>query len=184
MPIHSQAIPCSSPQGHRKITRRLFTKLKHTQADDFPIPNPTIFEIKFYLRNNPDCRTIFVESNNTPVHNYPFILLDCLPRFISSQLEAQNITDDYRQSVQLSTVLVVLSEYLVINPIRTASIPTLFSWREIDRRRTFYLFAYLSHRMEGHTYTPAELLGLRPSSASKTSHEVLEKLKSDPEFSK
>ncbi|KAI8944645.1 hypothetical protein F4801DRAFT_585199 [Xylaria longipes] len=181
MPI-KYATPFSSPQGHRKIIRKLYTKLKHTQADDVPIPNPTVLEIKFYLKTNRRCRSIFVKNDTALPYHPPVISLDHVPRFITSQLEAQRIADIHRQSVQLSAVLAVLSEYLAADPIQTASIPTLFFWRDINQQRTFYLFAYLNHSMEARTYTAAELLGLRRSQTSETSHGVLAKLKADPEF--
>ncbi|KAH8163179.1 hypothetical protein CIB48_g5084 [Xylaria polymorpha] len=181
MPI-KYATPFSSPQGRRKIIRKLYTKLKHTQADDVPIPNPTVLEIKFYLKTNRRCRSIFVKNDTALSHHPPIISLEHIPRFITSQLEAQRIADIYRQSVQLSTVLAVLSEYLATDPIQTASVPTLFFWRDISQRRTFYLFAYLNHSMEARTYSAAELLGLRRSQTSETSHNVLAKLKADPEF--
>ncbi|KAI1748538.1 hypothetical protein F4782DRAFT_534370 [Xylaria castorea] len=181
MPI-KYATPFSSPQGHRKIIRKLYTKLKHTQADDVPIPNPTLLEIKFYLKTNRRCRSIFVENDTALSYHPPIISLEHVPRFITSQLEAQRIADIHRQSVQLSTVLAVLSEYLATDPIQTASVPTLFFWRDISQRRTFYLFAYLNHSMEARTYSAAELLGLRCSQTSETSHGVLAKLKDDPEF--
>ncbi|KAI0485419.1 hypothetical protein F4859DRAFT_511617 [Xylaria cf. heliscus] len=176
------ATPFSTPQGHRRIIRKLYTKLKHTQADDVPIPNPTVLEIKFYLKTNRRCRSIFVENDTTLSYHPPIVSLEHVPRFITSQLEAQRIADIHRQSVQLSTVLAVLSEYLAINPITTASIPTLFFWRDISQRRTFYLFAYLSHSMEARTYSAAELLGLRRSQTAETANGVLTKLKADPEF--
>ncbi|KAJ2980260.1 hypothetical protein NUW58_g6993 [Xylaria curta] len=175
-------VPFSSPQGRRKIIRKLYTKLKHTQADDVPIPNPTVLEIKFYLKTNRRCRTIFVDDNNTPLFDTPTVSLKHAPRFVTSQLEAQRIADQHRQSVQLSTILVVLSEYFAADPIQTASTPTLFFWRDTSQRRTFYLFAYLSHSMEARTYSAAELLGLRHSQTSETSHSVLAKLKADPDF--
>ncbi|KAI1737155.1 hypothetical protein F4680DRAFT_468357 [Xylaria scruposa] len=181
MPI-KYATPFSSPQGHRKIIRKLYTKLKHTQADDVPIPNPTVLEIKFYLKTSRRCRSIFVENDTAPSHHPPIISLEHVPRFITSQLEAQRIADIHRQSVQLSTVLAVLSEYLAADPIQSASVPTLFFWRDISQRRTFYLFAYLNHSMEARTYSAAELLGLRRSHTSETSCGVLAKLKADPEF--
>ncbi|KAK5631245.1 hypothetical protein RRF57_006959 [Xylaria bambusicola] len=175
-------IPYSSPQGRRKIIRKLLVKLKHIQADDFPIPNPTIFEIKFYLKANRRCCTVFVQNTDTLFYKLPPILLELAPRFITSQLEAQKIADKYRQSVQLSTVLAVLSEYIVADPIRTNSVPTLFFWYDTNKRRTFYLFAYLTHQMEPRTYSAAELLGLRRSQTSETCHSVLARLKADPEF--
>ncbi|GAW13210.1 hypothetical protein ANO14919_025900 [Xylariales sp. No.14919] len=181
MPI-KYAVPYSSPQGRRKITRKLLTKLKHIQADDVPIPNPTILEIKFYLKINRRCCTIFVKNSELHPYDTPIISPERIPCFVTSQLEAQKIADKFRQSVQLSAVLVILSEYIVADPITTNSAPTLFFWYDTSRRRTFYLFAYLSHRMEPRTYSAAELLGLRRSRASETSHSVLEKLKGDPEF--
>ncbi|KAI1293304.1 hypothetical protein F5Y03DRAFT_331146 [Xylaria venustula] len=181
MPIRS-AVPCSSPQGRRKIIRKLLVKLKHIQADDVPIPNPTILEIKFYLKTNRRCCTVLVENTEELPYSPPIIPTEFVPRFIASQLEAQKITDQHRQSVQLSTVLVVLSEYIVADPIQTNSAPTLFFWYDTNRQRTFYLFAYLHRQMEPRTYSSAELLGLRPSRKSETSHGVLAKLKAVPEF--
>ncbi|KAI1425560.1 hypothetical protein F5Y12DRAFT_360415 [Xylaria sp. FL1777] len=181
MPI-KYSIPYSSPQGRRKIIRKLLVKLKHFQADDVPIPNPTILEIKFYLKTNRRCCTVFVNNNNALSYNPPIIPLELVPRFITSQLEAQKIADQHRQSVQLSTILVVLSKYIVADPIQTDSAPTLFFWYDTNRRRTFYLFAYLNHQMEPRTYSAAELLGLRRSQTSEASHSVLAKLKADPEF--
>ncbi|KAI0402099.1 hypothetical protein F4802DRAFT_383638 [Xylaria palmicola] len=181
MPLR-YAIPFSSPQGRRKITRKLYTKLKHNQADDVPIPNPTVLEIKFYLKTHRRCRTIFVNNSDVPHRGFPIISLKHTSRFITSQLEAQRLTDKHRQSAQLSAILAVLSEYLAADPIQTVSTPTLFFWRNTDRRRTFYLFAYLSHPMEARTYSAAELQALRRSQASETSHCLLARLKSDPEF--
>ncbi|KAI0518249.1 hypothetical protein F5B22DRAFT_654131 [Xylaria bambusicola] len=181
MPIR-YAVPFSSPQGRRKIIRKLLVKLKHIQADDFPIPNPTIFEIKFYLKANRRCCTVFVQNTDALFYKLPLISLELVPRFITSQLEAQKIADKHRQSVQLSTVLAVLSEYIVADPIRTNSVPTLFFWYDTNKRRTFYLFAYLTHQMEPRTYSAAELLGLRRSQTSETCHSVLARLKADPEF--
>ncbi|KAI0205755.1 hypothetical protein F4808DRAFT_472389 [Astrocystis sublimbata] len=181
MPLMSP-VPCSSSQGRRKIIRKLYTKLKHFQADDAPIPNPTLLEIKFYLKTNHRCRSIFVD-NDTPFSSQPPATpSEHVSRFITSQLEAQRIADVDRQSVQLSTVLVVLSDYLATNPIQTASIPTLFFWRGTSQRRTFYLFAYLSQSMEARTYTAAELLSFRRSQSSDASSGMLAKLKADPEF--
>ncbi|KAI1354138.1 hypothetical protein F5Y01DRAFT_321815 [Xylaria sp. FL0043] len=181
MPLR-HAIPCSSPQGRRKIIRKLLVKLKHIQADDVPMPNPTILEIKFYLKANRRCCTVFIQDSNTLSCNPPIIPPELVPRFITSQLEAQKITDKHRQSVQLSTVLILLSEYIVADPIQTNSAPTLFFWYDTNRQRTLYLFAYLDHQMESRTYSAAELLGLRPPQVSETSHGVLAKLKADPEF--
>lgn len=175
-------VPYSSPQGRRKIIRKLLVKLKHIQADDFPIPNPTILEIKFYLKTNRRCCTVFVRDTDALFYNLPLIPLELVPRFITSQLEAQKIADKHRQSVQLSTVLIVLSEYIVADPIRDDSVPTLFFWYDHCRRRTFYLFAYLNHQMEPRTYSAAELLGLRRSQTTETCHGVLAKLQADPEF--
>ncbi|KAI0432858.1 hypothetical protein F5Y09DRAFT_352865 [Xylaria sp. FL1042] len=176
------AVPYSSPQGRRKAVRKLLVKLKHIQADDVPIPNPTILEIKFYLKTNRRCCTIFVQDSDTISLKPPIIPPELVPRFITSQLEAQKITDKHRQSVQLSTVLALLSAYIVADPIQANSAPTLFFWYDTSRRRTIYLFAYLSRQMEPRTYSAAELLGLRPSQTSETSHNVLARLKSDPEF--
>lgn len=181
MPI-KYPVQFSSPQGHRKITRKLFTRLKHTQADDVPLPNPSVLEIKFYLKTNRRCRTVFVKNDIAPSHNPPIVSLERAPRFITSQLEAQRIADKHRQSVQLATVLVVLFKYFVDDPIQTASVPTLFFWHDAGRRRTFYLFAYLNYPMEARTYSAAELLGLRCAQAPDTSHSVLARLKADPEF--
>ncbi|KAI1366134.1 hypothetical protein F5Y08DRAFT_352192 [Xylaria arbuscula] len=175
------AVPYSTPQGRRKIIRKLLVKLKHIQADDFPIPNPTILEIKFYLKTNRRCCTVFVQDSDPFTYNFP-IPLEFVPRFITSQLEAQRIADKHRQSVQLSTVLVVLSEYIVADPIRSNSVPTLFFWYDHNRRRTYYLFAYLKHQMEPRTYSAAELLGLRSSQTSENCHGVIAKLQADPEF--
>ncbi|KAI1130367.1 hypothetical protein F5Y10DRAFT_289582 [Nemania abortiva] len=171
----------SSPQGHRKITRKLYTKLKHAQAHDVPLPDPTTVEIKFYLKTNGRCRTISVKNDSAPPLYHPIVSLTHCPRFIASQLEAQKIADRHRQSVQLAAVLVALSKYFVADPIQTASVPTLFLWNDTGGRRTFCLFAYLNHSMETRTYSAAELLGLRRSQASETSHGLLAKLKEDPE---
>ncbi|KAI1118141.1 hypothetical protein F5Y14DRAFT_438937 [Nemania sp. NC0429] len=181
MPFKSP-VHFSSPQGHRKITRKLFTRLKHTQADDVPLPNPTVLEIKFYLKTNRRCRTVFVKNDTALSPEPPIVSLERVPQFITSQLEAQRIADKHRQSIQLSTVLVVLLEYFVDDPIQTASVPTLFFWHEAARRRTFYLFAYLNYPMEARTYSAAELLGLRCAQAPETSRGVLARLKADPEF--
>ncbi|KAI0974758.1 hypothetical protein F4678DRAFT_457870 [Xylaria arbuscula] len=181
MPIKS-AVPYSSPQGRRKIIRKLLVKLKHIQADDVPIPNPTILEIKFYLKTHRRCCTVFVENTEELPYSPPIIPPEFVPRFIASQLEAQKITDHHRQSVQLCTVLVLLSEYIVADPIQINSAPTLFFWYDTNRQRTFYLFAYLNRQMEPRTYSSAELLGLRPSRTSETSHGVRAKLKTVPEF--
>ncbi|KAI0910224.1 hypothetical protein F4823DRAFT_562129 [Ustulina deusta] len=181
MPI-KYAVPCSSPQGRRKIIRKLLVKLKHIQADDVPIPNPTILEIKFYLKTNRRCCAVPVKNDVALPYDLPIISSALVPCFITSQLEAQKIADKHRQSVQLSAILVVLSEYIVADPIQTDSAPTLFFWYDTNRRRTFYLFAYLNRQMEPRTYSAAELLGLRRSQTSETSHGVLAKLKADPEF--
>ncbi|KAF2965425.1 hypothetical protein GQX73_g8124 [Xylaria multiplex] len=181
MPL-KYAVPFSSPQGRRKITRKLLTKLKHIQADDVPIPNPTILEIKFYLKTNRRCCTVFIKDTDALPYDPSTLSLDHIPRFITSQLEAQRIADKLRQSVQLSTVLVFLSEYIVADPIKTNSAPTLFLWYDNSRRRSFCLFAYLNRQMEPRTYSAAELLGLRRSRTSETPHGVLAKLKADPEF--
>jgi len=181
MPIQAPT-PLSSPQGRRRRLRRLFTKLKHNQADDVPIPNPTIFEIKFYLKTSRRCHRVFVADEGDPSQNVPIIISELIPNFISSQLDAQRIADQDRQSVQLSTVLVFLSRHFAINPIRYASSPTLFCWRDTDHRRTFCVFAYLNCRMDSRTYSATELLSLRGSNGSDTSPDLLTKLKSDPEI--
>jgi hypothetical protein len=183
MPIQ-YPVRFSSPQGYRKITRKTYTRLKHAQASDVPLPNPTILEIKFYLKPSSRCHNVSIKNDNTLSLIHPVISLEHFPQFITSQLEAQKITDNYRQSVQLATVLFVVSRYFVVDPIHTASIPTLFSWHETDRRRTLYLFAYLNHPMEARTYSAAELLGLRQSQTSETSNGFLAKLKADPECGK
>ncbi|GAP88986.2 hypothetical protein SAMD00023353_3400670 [Rosellinia necatrix] len=85
-------------------------------------------------------------------------------------------------SWKLFTVLVVLREYLVTDPTKTPSIPTLFFWHDTDRRRTFYLFAYMDHPMEARTYSAAELLDLRRSDGCDALREVKEKLEADPEY--
>lgn len=181
MPI-KYPVQCSSPQGHRKITRKLFTRLKHTQADDVPLPNPTVLEIKFYLKTNRHCHTVFVRNDTASSYDPPVVPLEHAPKFITSQLEAQRIADKHRQSVQLATVLVVLFEYFVDNPIQTDSVPTLFFWHDAGRRRTFYLFAYLNYPMEARTYSAAELLSLRRAQAPDTSQSILARLKANPEF--
>ncbi|KAI2631728.1 hypothetical protein GGS21DRAFT_544427 [Xylaria nigripes] len=181
MPL-SAAIPCSSPLGQRRIIRKLYEKLKHFQADDVPIPNPTVLEIKFYLKTNRRCYTIFIEKNDNIPHFHPVVSIECIPRFIASQLEAQRIADQLGQSVQLSTVLGLLIGHLVIDPVRIASVPTLFFWHDTQRRRTFCIFAYLARTMESRTYSVAELLNLRRSRSSETSHGLPAKVKEDPEF--
>ncbi|KAI1151768.1 hypothetical protein F4825DRAFT_476762 [Nemania diffusa] len=181
MPIH-YPVRFSTPQGHKKIIRKTYSRLRHAQANNVPLTNPTIHEIKFYLKTNNRCRKVSIDNDNTISLSTPIVSLDNFSRFITSQLEAQKITDNYRQSVQLATVLVLLSRHFVANPSQTASIPTLFSWHETDRRRTLYLFAYLDHPMEARTYSAAELLGLRQSQVSETSDGLLARLKTDPEF--
>ncbi|KAI1438612.1 hypothetical protein GGR50DRAFT_703809 [Xylaria sp. CBS 124048] len=172
----------STPQGQRKITRRLYTKLKHFQADDMPIPNPTLLEIKFYLRTNRRCCQIIVKGNDAIYLPCPIVLREYIPRFIDSQLESQRIADEHTQSIQLSTILWHLLRYLVGDPITVISVPTLFLWHDTERRRTFCLFAYLSCEMESRTYTVNELLSLRRSQVSETSHGLSAKLKEDPEL--
>ncbi|KAI0101883.1 hypothetical protein GGR51DRAFT_574490 [Nemania sp. FL0031] len=171
----------SSAQGHRKITRRLYTKLKHAQAHDAPLPDPTIVEIKFYLKTSGRCRTVSIKDDDAFPAHQPTVSLAPYPQFITSQLEAQKIADQHRQSVQLAAVLLVLSEYFVANPTQTTSVPTLFLWNSTGSRRTFCLFAYLNNSMETRTYSAAELLGLRRSQTSEASHGLLAKLKADPE---
>ncbi|KAI1820565.1 hypothetical protein F4861DRAFT_545453 [Xylaria intraflava] len=172
----------SSPQGRRKSIRKLYTKLRHCQADDVPIPNPTVMEIKFLLKTHGRCYKIFVESNDAPSKPPPLVSVEDLPRFIYSQLEAQRIADDDTQSAQLSTVLGILLRRLVVNPVRSNSVPTLFFWHDSGRQRTFCLFAYLTRKMDSRTYSVAELLSLRRSRTSEMSHGLPAKLKEDPEL--
>ncbi|KAI8631006.1 hypothetical protein F5Y19DRAFT_463805 [Xylariaceae sp. FL1651] len=174
--------PFSSAQGRRKHIKKLYNRLKHSQADDVPLPSPTVLEIKFYLRNHRRCHNVYIDSGNVLPPTSPNILLERIPRFIASQLEAQQITDTPRHSVQLSIVLVILSDYLATDPTKIASVPTLLLWHGPERRRTFYLFAYLVDTMESRTYSTAQLLSLRAPKTSETAQSLLMKLKLDPEI--
>ncbi|KAI1173190.1 hypothetical protein F4777DRAFT_600832 [Nemania sp. FL0916] len=165
----------SSAQGQRIITHRLFKKLKYIQAEDSPIPNPTVLEIKFYLKPSRLCRKVFIEKDNC---SGLVVSLEHFPLFITSQLETQRIADEDKQSVQLATVLVVLSEHFVADPVQFLSVPTLFFWRDTGRQRTCCLFAYLDEEMEARScYTAGQLLAHRHPEACRTSVEVLAKLK-------
>lgn len=177
----------ASPQSRRKITKKLVSKLKHLQACDVPLPNPTILEVKFYIRHDLHYSKIHVKGDDLPLQtpiSIVFDSLDRIPCFIASQLEAQRLTDTNRQSVQLSAILVFLHEYLATDTTKTSSNPTVFVWHDTKRRRTFCLFAHITRKMEPRHYTVAELLSFRPSRASETAHDLLTKLKSDPEIGK
>ncbi|KAI1817101.1 hypothetical protein GGS20DRAFT_575022 [Poronia punctata] len=175
-------VPFSSPQGRKKILRRLYTKLKHNQTDDVPIPNHTILEIKFYLKTNRRCRKVFVTRGGSATEKFPAAFPQHLPNFITSQLEAQRLTNYDRQSAQLPAVLVFISGFLARNPLRDVSTPTLFFWACRRQKRTFCVFAYMTRKMDNRTYTAAELLSLRGSQGSNKAHGLLTKLKTDPDI--
>ncbi|CAJ2511795.1 Uu.00g074200.m01.CDS01 [Anthostomella pinea] len=164
----------------KKIIKNLYSKLKESQADDAPLPSPTLVEIKFYLKRHKRCRQIWLENDPEPLDPLALPSQD-IPQFILSQLQAQNIADKPRHSVQISTILAVLSEDLARTPTEGRPVPTLFLWHSSggDKRRTYCIFAHLTRSMESRTYSAEELLELRSSENHQT---LLKMLKVNPEI--
>ncbi|KAI1083782.1 hypothetical protein F5B20DRAFT_525398 [Whalleya microplaca] len=166
--------------NHKRITKHLYSKLKHGQEDDAPVTAPTLTEIKFYLKNHRHCSQIIVEGDPDSDDVLAELPSD-IPRFILSQLEAQKIADIARTSPQISAVLLVICENLAHTPTQTEAFPTVFLCNSPDQHRTYCVFAYLNHHMASRTYCVKELLELRDPENSPS---LLKKLKANQEISK
>ncbi|RYP55789.1 hypothetical protein DL771_012380 [Monosporascus sp. 5C6A] len=162
----------------KKITKKLYKQLGQNQAHDTPIPAPTQFGIKFYLKNHRHVNQIVIE-NDPDSQDFSAEPPAMLSKFILSQLEAQKIANVSRPSNELLAVLVVTSEFLAKDPLEPPSYPTLFVWHSSYNHRTYCLFAYLTCPMESRIYSASELLELRGSHSPDT---VLDKLKLNPDI--
>ncbi|KAL8413084.1 hypothetical protein RB596_009584 [Gaeumannomyces avenae] len=163
----------------RKKGKKLLAQLFELQKDDVDITIPTFISIKFYLKDKPRCNNVQVSpSGDEP--SLGIIDRAHLPRFILSQLEAQGISDEHTETVQLYPVLSFILLSLPARPLKkTACFPTLFCWHCCHTRRTRLLFGYLDVDMPPRSYTPAELLALR---ASRSIEGILTAGRNDPEL--
>lgn len=166
---------------HKKAVKKLCKLLERGQADDFPIPAPTVLSIKFYLRNHRRTSHISVECDPIPEEFSEAAPPECSSKFIMSQLEAQKIANMSRSSSQVRAVLAITSRFLDKHPLERPSYPTLFTWHSQSNHRTYCLFAYLTHSMETRVYTASELLKLRSSHSSDS---VLDSVKSNSDLGK
>ncbi|KAK8086360.1 hypothetical protein PG994_001334 [Apiospora phragmitis] len=144
----------------RTIIKKLYKRLRTNQAEDDCLTAFQFVEIKFYLKHHRRCRHIIIK-NDLPHDYLACFLPDNLPTFILSQLEAQRlVTDDSRLSVQVWSAIQIISACFSSNPSHTRSYPTLFHWRSSNKRRSYYLFSYLTRKM-ARKYKTGELLDLR-----------------------
>ncbi|KAI1330563.1 hypothetical protein F5Y16DRAFT_424985 [Xylariaceae sp. FL0255] len=171
-------------RGRYKRTQRLIKRLKLGQEDDVPVPNPTIPELKSYLRYNPLITHVFIKLTQEDDVSafrraFPPISSDRIPRFIASQLASQRINANAVQHVlQVSALLAIVSEYLARDPT-DKSYPTLFIWTSPDGHRSYCVFTHLTLKMESRSYSVSELIKLR---GTQDAQNLLSKLKSDPEI--
>jgi hypothetical protein len=154
------------------------------QARDLPLSACKTLEIRHQLKYHHQAKQIFItdfpnltEINKLHIDPPP----EPIPRFVSSQLKAQNIADLTTRSPQVSAILLVTSRFLARCPFEDAASATLFLWHSPDHRRTHCLFVYLVGAMPSRSYTVAELLELR---GPQNSHHLQNRLEMNPDLGK
>lgn len=159
----------------------LYSILKRAQENDCAVTTYQLTIAKFRLRYSNTISQIRIEpgaeldiSSIKPPKN--------TPRFLLSQLEAQELADLDSIPVPISAALLVSCEFLTKDFAGTDTPPflTLFQYYHPKHYRTYYLFAYHNRSMESRTYTVQELLQLRDT----ISHATLNKLKANHEVGK
>lgn len=167
--------------SRKRIIKRLYKQLRKQQADDVPIPAPSLVGIKFYIKNHSDVTQISIEddlpaksSSGQPPLAHP-------SKFILSQLEAQRIANITSPSNQVFAALVVTSKFLAEDPRGPLCYPTLLTWHNSQNHRTYCLFAYLTCPMEPRVYSASELLELRNAFSP---HDMLDTSKLNPDVGK
>lgn len=165
---HSPTRPDTPPTvpTRKRIIKGLYKQLKKGQTDDVPIPAPTLFGIKFYIRNHYHASQIFIEDDPPSQDYLGQPPLAHPSNFILSQLEAQKIANITSPPSQVFAALIVTSKFLAEDPLGSLSYPTLLTWHTSEKHRTYCLFAYLTCPMESRVYSVSELLGLRDAFSS------------------
>ncbi|KAK8039806.1 hypothetical protein PG993_008217 [Apiospora rasikravindrae] len=162
----------------RTLIKKLYQRLRTNQVEDDCLTAFQFVEIKFYLKNHKRCHHIVIR-NDLPLDYLACSLPDNLPKFISSQLEAQRlIADDHRLSVQVWSVIHTISGCFSRDPSHTRSYPTLFYWRSPNKQRSYYLFAYLTRAMTTRKYKASELLDLRDI---RPCQDILDRVQKNPD---
>ncbi|KAH8678041.1 hypothetical protein BX600DRAFT_493387 [Xylariales sp. PMI_506] len=148
----------------RKAAEKLHKKLRESQELDIPLTGPEFVQIKFGLKHNRRCTHVSVVDSNPVASDNSIILPSQLPEFLHSQIQAQKLTaDDFRPSSTVSIILQFATRHLADTPTQHSAFPTFLRWQQPNKRRCYYLLAYLADQMESRKYTTSELLELRGS---------------------
>lgn len=147
-----------------KRAKKLVQQLFELQNYDMELSGPLCLAVKHSLRGySRHCRVVEVMAGpetDTTIHADR----DAVPKFISSQLEAQRLTSQGASSALLLSPLVnYILSCIPALLTRDNAIATLFYWQSLTTHRTVCIFAFVDDTatMPSQTYTVEELFRLR-----------------------
>ncbi|KAH7146435.1 hypothetical protein EDB81DRAFT_934383 [Dactylonectria macrodidyma] len=147
----------------KKLGRKaksLLRWLKYCQLHCLSISSPILYLIKYTLRHKQKCRTVVLDYADDDEPLSPETDRISLPTFIYTQLQAQNITNDYVLVEQVQPLLRFVQSVLP-KPGHQGTHPTLFGYYCPEKHRTFWFFAFVEIKMGSRIYSARELLNLR-----------------------
>ncbi|KAK4224956.1 hypothetical protein QBC38DRAFT_531918, partial [Podospora fimiseda] len=147
--------------------KKVLKALSNLQDDDYIITAQTLIAAKHCLKYSSKCDLVVVTEPDS--HEYLMTYWaprHAIPRFFTSQLEAQRLTEIDSGLVKVTPLVSFLIVHASPPDWRDKDYPTLFTWYCKPKHRYFCLFAFLKHKMDRQTYTISELLAYRPNQAS------------------
>ena len=110
----------------RAHAKRLLRVFKEQQQYDYPVSATSVVAAKYLFQQSHRC--FFVEVKIGPGDEKERFILQysLLPKFITSQLDAQQLTSLCSRGVATSVILDFIYASFCVNPLRKKGYPTLF----------------------------------------------------------
>lgn len=146
-------------RGKRVV--RVMMDLSQSQEEDKPLPYSSTQLVRYNLLHYPEINHVKVNHPHPPGFDYGLTIhfLD-MPRFLGSQLEAQEITNGSSLWLHVQPVLTFIARNLS-HPPKSPACPTLFFLHSRENHRTYFFFAFVGMKMTSRSYSPGELLHMR-----------------------
>lgn len=163
-----------------KKARRVLGSLSISQNEDQTLIPSSILLIKYTLLHSyRHCIHVNIKLFQRPNSPHYSDSYTELPKFLASQLLAQNIADGSRIWLQIAPIVKFIESQLPTVE-ESRRFPTLFIWHCQETHRSYLFFAFLAIKMESFVYTAKQLLSLRtPMTKGKVSDKLQKRLQND-----